>query len=521
MRRQAGSRWARWAALGCALGAASPAAAFEALDGRVQVHGYYEATIRSLVRDFDYSDGWDLAQWWNILSIEVEGNVAPNGFGPFDTINVFGRLEVRYDCVWTRACSLFDSANAYGPHVGKLPKRLSDARRSGYAGTQWNGDTRHYYEVPFTDVNATPDRARLRPSGSQVPLDFYQTAIGAPFFGSGSYGLDGIPAYDENFNLQSTDDPPLLYFEQMLRPHCDEWSMRAKPGGSEDGRGGVDFLLLDTACDYRTIGTNADKPNPFRVDDVNPVTGAPGAGALPYRPAPRYDFDSGAPLVNARGTYYPNYRLQQLLADDDIEPWKTQLSRSEAAWNHGQSQEDQKELKELYADIEMFDSRLWIRIGYQTIVWGKTELFRNQDQFNPQDVALGSLTSLEESRISLWAVRAVWSFYDVGPINDVRLELAMNYDQYQPDDLGTCGEPYTVLAVCAVSVGQLAHGYFGVGLAGEQRPPDPWDDGPASSTAPVSSSAGTASASRSPTSTASATCPTSTRSTATAATSTP
>jgi len=42
-------------------------------------------------------------------------------------------------------------------------------------------------------------------------------------------------------------------------------------------------------------------------------------------------------------------------------------------------------------------------------VWGKTELFRNQDQFNPQDIGLASLPSLEESRISLWALRAIWS----------------------------------------------------------------------------------------------------------------
>ena len=85
---------------------------------------------------------------------------------------------------------------------------------SGYAGTHFVEDTRHYYEVPFTDVNGTPDRERLRPSGSRVPLEFYQTPIGAPFFGSGSYGLDGIPAFNEFFRLQSNDDPPLLYFEQ-------------------------------------------------------------------------------------------------------------------------------------------------------------------------------------------------------------------------------------------------------------------------------------------------------------------
>ena len=56
---------------------APASSAVEALDGRVQVHGYYEAQIRSIVRDFDFSDDWDLTQWWNILSIEVEANVAP------------------------------------------------------------------------------------------------------------------------------------------------------------------------------------------------------------------------------------------------------------------------------------------------------------------------------------------------------------------------------------------------------------------------------------------------------------
>ena len=465
------------------LAAARPSHALDAFDGRLQVHGYYEAQIRSLVRDYNFADNWDLTQWWNVLSIEIEGNVAPDGWGPFDNINLFSRIEVRYDCVWTRACTLFDSANAYGPHIRKLPGRLSDFRRSGYAGTQFIDDTRHLYDTPFVDVNTTPDKARLRPSGEQKPLTFFQSPVGQAFFGSGSYGLDGIPAFQNvvidgrDTQIQtSTDDPPLLYFQKMLRPHCDEWSARGRSNGSQDGRGNLDILLLDPACDYRTIGEDRDKPNPFRADDVNPITGNAGVGELPYRPAPKFDFNSGAPEEFARGTYYPNYRLQQLLAEDRIRPWNTQFRRDELAWNHGESQKEQKELKELYADVEMFDSRLWMRIGYQTIVWGKTELFRNQDQWNPQDVALGSLTSLEESRISLWAIRAIWSFYDIGPFNDVRLEVAANFDQFEPTDLGSCGEPYTVVAACALSVGQVVHGYFGFGLAGQQRPPDPWDN---------------------------------------------
>jgi hypothetical protein len=77
----------------------------------------------------------------------------------------------------------------------------------------------------------------------------------------------------------------------------------------------------------------------------------------------------------------------------------------------------------------VLDSRLWMRLGLQNIVWGKTELFRTTDQFNPQDLALASLPSLEESRIALWSARFV-TRSDVGPLEDVRAEMAFNIDQY-------------------------------------------------------------------------------------------
>ena len=93
---------------------------------------------------------------------------------------------------------------------------------------------------------------------------------------------------------------------------------------------------------------------------------------------------------------------------------------SERAWNRGASQQDTKELKEAYVDIEVLDSRLWMRFGLQNIVWGKTELFRTTDQFNPTDLALASLPSLEEARIALWSARFVYSLYDVGAFEDAR-----------------------------------------------------------------------------------------------------
>jgi hypothetical protein len=63
----------------------------------------------------------------------------------------------------------------------------------------------------------------------------------------------------------------------------------------------------------------------------------------------------------------------------------------------------------------------------------------------------------------------------VGPLEDVRLELAFNYDDIEPTDLGRCGEPYSPLLACDITFGMMAHGLTGVAIAGYDRPEDPWD----------------------------------------------
>jgi hypothetical protein len=70
----------------------------------------------------------------------------------------------------------------------------------------------------------------------------------------------------------------------------------------------------------------------------------------------------------------------------------------------------------------------------------------------------------------------VWSFYDVGPAEDVRLEFAVNLDQYRPTDIGRCGEPYTPLVACNKTLGLWAHGLAGFGVAGEEQPQNPFQD---------------------------------------------
>ncbi len=227
-------------------------------------------------------------------------------------------------------------------------------------------------------------------------------------------------------------------------------------------------------CQVRPIGAIRYKPNPISDIDINPITGAVGSGALPLRPQPRNVWTKGSAKDQAQGVYYPSYRLAQQLRDGKFGDFDQNFSQSELAWNRGASQQDEGELKEAYFDIEMFDSRLWLRLGKQTVVWGKTELFRNQDQWNPQDLALASLPSLEESRIGLWMARAVWHFWDVGPLEDVRAEFVTIFDQFEPTDIGRCGEPYAPNPVCNKTLGLFIHGLTGFGIAGEIRPPDPW-----------------------------------------------
>ncbi|MBW2267819.1 MAG: hypothetical protein JRH16_04520 [Deltaproteobacteria bacterium] len=206
------------------------------------------------------------------------------------------------------------------------------------------------------------------------------------------------------------------------------------------------------------------------------VTG--GGGELPMRVAP--DWSNLAALTDgfdAQGLYIPSYGLLKYAAGGgDFDDHQFNFTETDRAFNHGASQSDTYELKEAYIDLESLDSRLWIRAGLQNIVWGKTELFRTTDQFNPQDLALASLPALEESRIALLSWRAVYSLYDVGPLEDVRVELAMNFDRVKPADLGACGEPYTPDIVCGLTLGSAIHSLTGVGVAAYDRPPNGWDD---------------------------------------------
>src|SRR5262245_10801129 len=74
---------------------------------RFSIAGYAELQLRGISDDFDTND-WYLSQWAWILNVEPEWAIAPDGWGPFDSISAYARIQVRYDCVWT-GCALSNS----------------------------------------------------------------------------------------------------------------------------------------------------------------------------------------------------------------------------------------------------------------------------------------------------------------------------------------------------------------------------------------------------------------------------
>ncbi len=454
---------------GTVVTSAMPAKAIEFWDGRLEVHGYYEQQIRSIWTDFSGSSDWDLTQWYHVLNLEIEADIAPDGFGPFDLVSAFARVETRYDCVWRRGCYLLPNVDVYGDRPGRLPARLASGRESGFSGHHFRGDVRRQFDYDITELNFRNRHDTL--VGSRRAVDVSGSITYNGFFGA-SAGLDGVLDSRMSDFERGSDDPALLLFRDL--DECLFSSDRTR--GPTNGFGTRE-LVRNIRCKIDPTPRDPRVPNPFRAGDPNKeVLGGAGGGlALPFRPAPETQFDSGAPDWEPSGIWYPSSRLQQMLKDGEFDAFDQNFTVNELQWNRGASQQDEKEIKEAYLEVEMFDSQLWIRAGKQNIVWGKTELFRTTDQFNPQDLALASLPNLEESRIALWAIRAIWSFYEVGPFEDVRFEIAANFDQFEPADLGVCGEPYTPKVACGKAFGLLNHGQNGIGLAGEIRPANPWN----------------------------------------------
>ncbi|CAG1006367.1 hypothetical protein MYXO_03469 [Myxococcaceae bacterium] len=409
-------------ALALAVSGAAPTAALDYFDGRLQVHGYAESQLRALSDGFR-DDRWFVGQWAQILELEIEADLLPQGVGPFESVSLFVRAQARFDCIWSQMCGTMRSAQLFGNRSVRVPGNLAngvDYTHSGVIQVETN---------PRPAQNPNHNLIGLQ----QIPS--IETLLG---FGAGRFYETIAPVADGLYTTKR--------YEGSLQSEAfamGPWQPRTK---------------------IHPIG---------QLGEIDNVTG-PFPNGLPLRPVVPNVPGAGLGGDFAHNLYVPSQAL--LARQDDFGSFDQNFTQSQLQWNRGASQEQTGELKEAYLDIDMLEGRLFLRLGRQTIVWGKTELFPIVDQFNPYDFALSTLPSLEDSRIPLWSARAIYSLYDVGPLKDVRIEVGAILDRFQPNDVGKCGEPYAVWLVCGKSFGLLAHGIFGLGLAGEQRPADFYDD---------------------------------------------
>ena len=85
------------------------AEAVEVLDGRIQGHGFGEIQGRALSRKYD--EEIDLSQWYFVFNLEVEADILPDGWGPFDLLQAYVRAEGRYDCIYSSGCGMFPATS--------------------------------------------------------------------------------------------------------------------------------------------------------------------------------------------------------------------------------------------------------------------------------------------------------------------------------------------------------------------------------------------------------------------------
>ncbi|MFQ5699841.1 MAG: hypothetical protein ACE5IL_16380 [Myxococcota bacterium] len=237
-------------------------------------------------------------------------------------------------------------------------------------------------------------------------------------------------------------------------------------GSLLDGSGQHPFVTLEALAALRDP---AHRPA-SAVSEPTDLTDLVGRSAAGGRGLP------ARPQNPDGGLFFRSAGLQRLILDHDhlVSNLDLDFTEEELRWDHGASQ-DENEFREGYLEGELLDSQVYFRVGKLLLVWGKTELFRNQDRLNPLDIGIGTLARLEESRIGQWAATVSLSptaWMQVGPAHDLRLELAVIFDDFEPTDFGECGEGLSFVQVCGLLLGAQAHGLLGLGLAGEVRPSD-------------------------------------------------
>ena len=89
---------------------------------------------------------------------------------------------------------------------------------------------------------------------------------------------------------------------------------------------------------------------------------------------------------------------------------------------------------------------IFLKLGKQQVVWGRTDLFRVLDVINPVDYSRNNIyDELQDIRIPMWIAQAEWRMGASDSMQDRNLQLIWNVDQFRANNLGQCGSPNVAL----------------------------------------------------------------------------
>ncbi|WP_230971515.1 DUF1302 family protein [Nitrogeniibacter aestuarii] len=99
--------------------------------------------------------------------------------------------------------------------------------------------------------------------------------------------------------------------------------------------------------------------------------------------------------------------------------------------------------KNIYLDN---GNSVFVKVGKQQVVWGRTDLFRVLDVINPVDYSRNNIyDELEDIRIPMWIATAEYRMGPSESMQDRNVQVVWNFDKFRPNNLGQCGQPNVIL----------------------------------------------------------------------------
>jgi Protein of unknown function (DUF1302) len=97
--------------------------------------------------------------------------------------------------------------------------------------------------------------------------------------------------------------------------------------------------------------------------------------------------------------------------------------------------------------FELADNKqLFVKVGRQQVVWGRTDLFRVLDVINPVDYSRNNIyDELQDIRIPMFIAQAEYRMGGSDWLQEQNLQVVWNFDKFRPNNLGQCGTANVIL----------------------------------------------------------------------------